>query len=148
MISSTKAARLFLLLVLIQVVHSSEEIFYKLFEWQPVLKKFLLALTGRHFQFEMTEEVFAILNIAVITFLFLVCISLYRYRPWAYKLVTGIAFVELLNGLIHLSSTITLREYLPGTVSAIVLAVVSSLFLLNRLRNYRKIHKAKIIPVT
>lgn len=143
MISSTKGARLFLLLVLIQVVHSSEEIFYKLSEWQPVLKKFLLALTGTRFQFEMTEGIFSLLNIAVITILFLVCISLYRYRPWAYKLATIIAFIELLNGLIHLSTTLTLREYLPGSVSAIALAVVALLFLINRFKNYRKIHKAK-----
>jgi hypothetical protein len=139
--AAKKASRLFLLLVLIQVVHSSEEILLKLYDWQYVLKYAIYRLTGHYPGFEISGSVFSVMNIIGIALLFLVSISQFRYRLWAFKAGTVIALLELFNGIVHVCGSIILSVYLPGTLSAIIMIVIALLYILNRTQNYKKINK-------
>jgi hypothetical protein len=78
---------------------------------------------NRHVQPRMTDEMFVILNTgaAVIT-LVLVGAAAIRgvTRGMALALLGWLAFLMLANGTLHILASLVFREYVPGTVTAVV----------------------------
>jgi len=131
---SERFAHLFLLLTLAQVLHSIEEIVYRLYDWQPGASLSLNSIFRFRENTGIGSNLFAEMNIVIIVLLFLLTIQLYRSKRWAVSVSLVAAFIEFLNGTAHLAGLIYFRQYFPGCISAVGLLLCALLFLGNYYR--------------
>ncbi len=124
----------FLLLTLAQVFHSSEEMVYRLYDWQPAggLPKRLLLFRER---LAIHGSTFALMNLFFIVLLCLLCLQVYRQKTRALELAVAAACIELLNGKSHIAVAAWSGRYLPGCVTAFLLIAFATAFLLGYFRN-------------
>ena len=119
----------FIALILIQALHSYEEILFKLWE---VLKpaRFISQLLDDDLAYGFT-----IANIIIIFLGLICCILVFKFDDQnARKIVWFWVTVEYINFLIHSTNSLILMAYFPGVWSAQLL-LVCSLYLNIQLRN-------------
>jgi hypothetical protein len=92
----------------------------------------LAGMLGLVLEYRMSGELFAVLNIAAITFLFVVSPFVYQFRPWAMRIAGIVAIVEIVNGFYHVSATFVAGGYFPGAISGIGLVILGILYLSHR----------------
>jgi len=118
---------LFLILALVQSVHSIEEYSSQLYNRFPVVTGEIHRIISIFPIIHMHKTVFAALNIVFVAFLLIVGISLFKGRPWAKRAARLIAVVEIVNGLAHLSAAVYTGGYFPGCISAAGLLIIGIL---------------------
>jgi hypothetical protein len=118
----------FAALTVAQLFHSIEEVVTGLHTRLPWVTAYLHDRFNFIPQLSVTRRQFAAANIAVVVFMAILSILLFRRIPWAVRIARASAFVEILNGIGHLVGMIVTRRYFPGTFSAIALIVCGVLF--------------------
>jgi hypothetical protein len=121
----------YLIMGIIQAAHSTEEYLSHLPDRFPIVTGYIHNLTGFFPVIRMSEQIFVVLNMAIITFILSVSPFVYQKRRWACKIATVVAVVEILNGLAHISSAIYVWNYFSGCISAIGFLVFGTLYLVS-----------------
>jgi hypothetical protein len=124
-----RAPLFFLVLVIMQVVHSSEEYSTHLYDWFPVVTGHIREMVDILPIIEISGRTFVVLNVALIAFLLSVCPFVYQRRRWALRVAGVVAVIEVLNGLAHISAAVYVGSYFPGCVSAIGLVMMGVMLL-------------------
>ncbi|MCC7126816.1 MAG: HXXEE domain-containing protein [Acidobacteria bacterium] len=115
---------LFLALVLIQAVHSAEEVAGRLPDVFPPAR-FISGLVSHDPQFG-----FLILNVLIVVFgIWCVVFAMRRNSAATRALMWGWAVAELINGVTHPVWTIVQRSYTPGVLTAPLLFVTAALLI-------------------
>ena len=123
---------LYLTLGIIQATHSIEEYLAHLPTRFPIVTEYLHNVTGFFPVLRMSDQTFVVLNILIITSILSVGPFIYQKKYWAQRVAKVVAVVEILNGIVHVSSAIFVWDYYPGCISAIGLLVVGVLFFKSR----------------
>jgi hypothetical protein len=122
-----RTAILFLLLTLVQITHSIEEFISELFNRFPIVTGEIHAFISIFPVIQMHKNVFAALNVFFVVFLLAIGVNLFKGRPWAFKAARIFAFVEIVNGVAHISAAIYAGGYFPGCISAAGLLIMGIL---------------------
>ena len=130
----TAVGKTYLVLGIIQALHSMEEMYTHLYDffWTAtgLFQRYIPILP----QLKMSAEVFAILNMSFIVIILATVPFVESNRRWAIQIAWCWAVIEVLNGLFHLSGVILFSGYVPGALSAPLLLVVGVLLLIRLLR--------------
>ncbi|MEH2270519.1 MAG: HXXEE domain-containing protein [Nostoc sp.] len=114
---------------LVQVVHSIEETYTELYSYFGSMSEVL----HQHFPwipiFEISADLFAILNYLMIALMLGSVPSAEKGSQWGFYLMWSWAIIELLNGAFHIGTWLFLHHYFPGGVSGPILFVLSILFI-------------------
>jgi hypothetical protein len=109
----------FIGLVIFQVFMSMEEIIGHFPKW-------ILTLTGKvHLKLALfpvvhiSEEVYMFISLIVIIILFVFLAFLFLDSRWSRLLAVIIGVVEIINGGLHILTSLYFMHYLPGSVSAV-----------------------------
>ena len=123
-----RTERVFLVLMVIQALHSIEEYVFRLFESFPPAR-FVSALVSAD-----PARGFAILNLIIVA-LGLCCYWWPVRRRWASASIVAWIWVgvEVVNGLTHPAWSIIQRGYTPGLITSLML-LPCAVFLATRLR--------------
>ncbi len=120
----TKAAKTYLVLCICQACHSMEEMYFHLYEffWTAtgLLKEYLPFFP----QFKMEADIFAIINIGLVTLMLALVPLLNAGKRWAKILALCLAVGEVFNGVVHMSGVFIFSEYVPGAITAPFLLAV------------------------
>ena len=117
----------FLILVLVQGLHSVEEYIGRLWEIFPPAR-FLTSLF-----FQNLEIGFIIINIGIFIFgMWCWCFQVLRNYSYALGLIWFWIIIEIINGIGHSFWALYERAYVPGVVTALILLILS-IYLLRRL---------------
>lgn len=117
-----------------QAAHSTEEYLTRFYDWFPVGTGYVHDVTGFFPIIAISGQTFVILNITLITFLLSVSPFVFMEKTWALKIAKIAAFVEILNGLAHISAAIYIGGHFPGSISGVGLVAVGVLLLKNILK--------------
>ncbi len=123
---------LYLILGIIQALHSIEEYLTHLPNRFPIVTGYLHSATGFFPVLRMSDQTFVVLNILIISFILSIAPFVYQKEHCALRVANVVAVVETLNGIAHISSAIFVWDYYPGCISAIGLLVVGVLYLMIR----------------
>jgi hypothetical protein len=119
----------FLSLVILQLIHSTEEYLTQLYNWFPVVTGRLHSVTGILPIITMSSQTFAVINLVAAIILIIVSIYVFRQKHWAYRIAVVVSIIEIINGVIHISAAIYTGGYFPGSISAVGLLIVAALLL-------------------
>ena len=101
-----------LCLIIIQVIHSTEEYLLGFYKQFPVFifynKAFSTVGQGMFFAF----------NVSLVVLL-IFCFIIAYFQWWRFRFPIIFAIIELINGIYHLVWTIALGKYFPGVVSGL-----------------------------
>jgi len=122
-------ARVFYFLVLMQVLHSVEEISARLYIWMPRVTGRIRETFDFVPQLSLARASFIIANIVVIMLLLAVGAFLRGQRRWAWRVALVIGIIEILNGCAHIGGAIAIGGYFPGSASGVGLIIVGVMFL-------------------
>lgn len=118
---------IFLILVLVQGLHSVEEYIGRLWEIFPPAR-FIASLIS-----ENLETGFLIINIGLFIFgIWCWFFPVLRNYNYARGLILFWIVIEIINGIGHLFWALYEREYIPGVVTALILLILS-IYLLRHL---------------
>jgi hypothetical protein len=121
--------RLYFILILIQVIHSLEEIAARLYIWLPRVTGCLREIFDFVPQISFTRELFIAANVVVVLIMLAIGAFMLEKRHWAWRTGFAIGIIEVVNGVAHLLEAAATRGYFPGSISAIGLIIVAVLFL-------------------
>jgi hypothetical protein len=109
----------FIGLVIFQIFMTMEEIIGHFPKW-------ILTLTGKvHLKLALfpvvniSEEVYLFISLIVIIILFVFLAFLFLDSRWSRLLAVIIGVLEIINGGLHILTTLYFMHYLPGSVSAV-----------------------------
>lgn len=109
----------FIGLVIFQIFMTMEEIIGHFPKW-------ILLLTGKvHLRLPLfpvvniSEEVYLFISLIVIIILFVFLAFLFLDSRWSRLLAVIIGVLEIINGGLHIMTTLYFMRYLPGTISAV-----------------------------
>ena len=123
-----KTKRIFLVLVLVQGLHSIEEYIGKLWENFPPAR-ILSSLVS-----ENLETGFLIINIGLFIFGLWCWLFPIRRNYFYPQILIGFwIFIELINGIVHPIWTIMQKAYTPGVLTAPILLVIAIILLKEQL---------------
>ena len=127
----------FLLLVLVQALHSIEEYYGKLWEvYAPA--KFITSLVSRDL-----EEGFVIINVALFIVGMLIWYAVARDTSSAIVPVWVLTIMEIINSIGHSVWAIMERDYVPGVATAPVLFILAVYLLLQLTKtNHTTAHRS------
>ena len=120
---------LFLLLGFAQAAHSAEEIIYRLQDRLPAVSGFLHERIHFFPRIHFSDNLFLILNIAVIAVLFSFSPLVFKGGRMGVIMAKLIGTIEMLNGFAHLLGALIIWGYYPGAVSAGALLILGGLLL-------------------
>jgi hypothetical protein len=126
---SAKIAQSYWFLGLAQVIHSMEETYTELYREFGIMSATLHQLFPWIPQFEISADVFAILNYLIIALMLASVSSAEKGTQIALILMWSWAIIEILNGAFHIGTWLFLHAYFPGGVSGPILFVLSILFI-------------------
>jgi hypothetical protein len=127
---------LYLLLGLAQAAHSVEEVLTGLWLALPAVTGWLQARLPRVPVLEWNAQGFAAANITIVALLLGTSGFVFLRQPWTKHLVRVVSFVEMLNGLGHLSAALLTGRYFSGSISAVFLFILGLLALLSVEKSY------------
>jgi hypothetical protein len=115
----------YLLLSLAQAAHSVEEIYTHLYERMPRVSGVLHQSLGFIPVLHPSAEWFASVNVVVVAAIFFLSPFVFQNRNWAWTIATGIAIIETVNGIGHISAALVTGGYFPGCIAAAGLLLFS-----------------------
>ncbi|MEA5551893.1 HXXEE domain-containing protein [Anabaena cylindrica UHCC 0172] len=124
-----KIAQNYWILGLVQVFHSIEETYTELYT------RFLIMSEALHQYFpwipifEISADLFAILNYLIIALMLGSVPSAEKKSQWGYYFMWTWAIIELLNGAFHICTWLFFHDYFPGGVTGPILFVLSIIFI-------------------
>lgn len=122
---------IFLLLVIFQAIHSTEECLTRLIDWFPVVTGKVHDAIGFFPIIIMSGGTFAAINVMIVAVLLLVGRFVFRQRRWAWRIAPIIAVIEILNGLLHATAAVVTGGYYPGSISGVGLTATAILLLIS-----------------
>ena len=122
----TNVGKTYLALGIAQALHSMEEMLMHLYSFFRTATGSFQELPPVLPRLSMKAEVFAVLNMAVITIILASVPFVESNRRWAVLLAWCWAVVEVLNGLAHLGVAVAFSRYVPGALTAPLLVVAGS----------------------
>ncbi|MBD2207792.1 HXXEE domain-containing protein [Calothrix sp. FACHB-1219] len=125
----TKIAYSYWILGLIQAFHSMEETYTKLYSYFGSISEALHQYLPWIPVFEISADLFAILNYLIIALMLGSMPSAEKETQWGWYFMCTWAIIELLNGTFHICTWLFLHQYFPGGVTGSVLFVVSIIFI-------------------
>ncbi len=124
-----KIAKSYWFLGLVQVAHSMEETGTKLYLEFSSMSEALHQLFPWFPLFEISADVFAILNYLIIALMLGSVVVVEKGKSLGFIFMWIWAIIELLNGAFHVGTWIFLHAYFPGGVSGSILFILSILFI-------------------
>ena len=128
-----KFANYFFALVIMQLLHSTEEVIFKLENWMPVVSGKVHNIFTFFPVIVFPEESFIIANIILVIVMAIFTRFVYKEYKLAIKIAKIVSVIEIINGAGHISMAIILFRYFPGCISGIGLIIFGILCL----RNYK-----------
>lgn len=116
---------IYILLVIVQALHSSEEVILKLYSWLPGVTGMINEATGIVPQLSMSATCFLVLNLAVLAVLMILVPLVPVKHPYTLTLLKIIAIIEMINGLMHLLAVPFFLQYFPGAFTGFLLLIVA-----------------------
>lgn len=120
---------LYLAVVLTQAAHSVEEVMTGLWKNLPMVTSMVHARLPMVPVLQGSATGFVAANLVIVVLMLGLTPFVFHGRPWALKVVRIAAFIEVLNGLIHIIPAVVTGGYWSGSVTAVFLLGIS-LFLL------------------
>jgi hypothetical protein len=99
-------------LVLVQIVHSLEEIHFRFYDQFPLFRIYEKIFTS------VAQGMFFAFNVSLWLMLILGCLLVFS-KWWRVHFPLIFAVVEMLNGLFHLAVTVFTLKYFPGVISGL-----------------------------
>jgi hypothetical protein len=122
-----RATRLFVVLIIVQFLHSLEEVLTHLNDRLPIVTGYIHEKLSFIPAMHMSSELFITLNAIIVVFLIVVSRYLFKRKMWALKVARIVGYVEIVNGLIHISAALYTGGYWSGSISAIGLLIIGIL---------------------
>ncbi|MEH2252389.1 HXXEE domain-containing protein [Nostoc sp.] len=126
---SAKISQSYWFLGLVQVVHSIEETYTELYSYFGSMSEALHQYFPLIPIFEISANLFAILNYLIIALMLGSIPSAEKGSQWGFYLMWSWAIIELLNGAFHIGTWFFLHHYFPGGMSGPILFMLSILFI-------------------
>ena len=117
----------YLALGLAQAAHSIEEVLTGLWRWMPIVTGGLHTRSTWMPVLVMPEQTFIIANMVIIALMLGFSPFVFLSHTWAWTVVMGIAIIETVNGMGHLSAALAVHGYFPGCITATALLLFSVL---------------------
>mgnify|MGYP002777810716 CR=1 FL=1 len=124
-----KIAQSYWVLGLAQVIHSMEETYTKLYLEFGSMSQALHQLFPWIPLFEISADVFAILNYLTIALILGSVPAAEKGKRLGFIFMWSWAIIETLNGAFHIGTWVFLHRYFPGGVTGPMLFVLSVLFI-------------------
>ena len=125
----SRLGTLFLLLGLTQAAHSFEEMTTHLYDFFWVMTGAIQRIFPSFPQFRWPADLFAAVNIVLITILLGSWPFVERRQGWALAIAWVAGVIETVNGINHIVAAIAFRQYVPGAITAPFLLVLGPLLL-------------------
>ena len=119
-----KATKIYLVLGICQACHSMEEMYFHLYEFFWTATGLFSEYLPFMPQFRMEADLFAILNIGLVTIMLSSVPFFNAGKKWAQIFARFWAVVEVFNGIGHLSGIFMFSQYVPGAITAPFLLVI------------------------
>jgi len=121
--------QIYWLLGLVQVIHSMEETYTKLYLEFSSMSETLHQIFSWFPVFEISADLFAILNYLMIGLMLGSVPTAEKGKPLGFILMWSWAIIEVLNGAFHISTWVFLHTYFPGGVTGPILFIFALLFI-------------------
>jgi len=131
-----RVGTLYWLLAFGQAAHSIEEMRTGLYNFFWTMTGVFHQVIPSFPQFRWDAVTFAVVNMAIITFVLGLVPFVREGRGWALGLAAAVAVVEVVNGIAHISAAAYFGGYVPGVASAPLLLLLG-VVLLRELRRGR-----------
>ena len=122
-----RSTELYVALIVVQFLHSLEEVMTHLHDYFPTVTGYIHERIAFFPILHVSPELFIAMNTVVVLFLMIVGHYLFAQKRWAWRIVRIVAYVEIINGLAHISAVIYTGGYFPGSISAIGLLIIGIL---------------------
>jgi hypothetical protein len=129
--NNNKFANYFFILVIFQLLHSTEEIIFKLENWMPIVSGKVHNIISFVPVIVFPEEGFIIANIILVIVVAIFTRFVYKEYKWATTIAKIASVIEIINGAGHISMAIILFRYFPGCITGIGLIIFGVLCLKN-----------------
>jgi len=129
--NNNKFANYFFILVIFQLLHSTEEIIFKLENWMPIVSGKVHNVIHFFPVIVFPEEAFMIANIILVIVMLIFTRFVYKEYKWAVIIAKIASVIEIINGTGHITMAIILFRYFPGSITGIGLIIFGILCLKN-----------------
>ena len=133
-----KFANYFFVLVIFQLLHSTEEIIFKLENWMPIVSGKVHNIISFFPVIVFPEEGFIVANIILVIVMAIFTRFVYKEYGLAIKIAKIASIVEIINGAGHISMAIILFRYFPGSITGIGL-IIFGVFCLKNYKSNKNI---------
>jgi len=127
--------RYWIYLVVAWNIHNLEEALTMSKWYESIATRFPLAQITEHIQIETIQQLFPIALIIATLLLFVVPV-LAVYKKWDNRFLGIVLGIYLVNAIQHILTTIVFRGYSPGVITALLINLPLSVFMIRRLFRY------------
>lgn len=124
-----KIVRSYWILGYVQVFHSMEETYTKLYSYFGSMSEALHQYFPWIPIFEISADFFAVLNYFIIALMLGSVPNVEKRGKWSFYCMWSWAIIELLNGVFHIGAWLVLHHYFPGGATGLILFVLSLIFI-------------------
>jgi len=128
----------YLSLAIVQSLHSIEEVYMHLYDYLEVAKQSFSYFDTLLPEIEIHPELFSVLNIIIITVIFVILPFVQLKQKWAVRFAWFLSVAEMLNGLGHIAGAIFLSRYVPGAFTAPLLVIAGALLFIQLYSKLKK----------
>jgi hypothetical protein len=128
----------FLVLAVVQAVHSTEEVLMHLNAYAPRVSNSIHEMMAWFPVIHVDNRLFMVMNIAVVVLFLAVSLFAFLELRYAYTFALVLAYLELLNGAAHILAAIVLWKYFPGCISAAGLILAGILVIRSEFPSFQK----------
>jgi hypothetical protein len=125
---------LYLSLGLTQAANSVEEVLTGLWKNMPIVTGLIHARVPEFPVFGWSADGFAAANLVIVAVLLALSPFPFLGRRWAMRIVSVVAVIEIINGMIHILPAIIQGGYYSGCISAVFLVVLGIITLIEMRR--------------
>ena len=118
-----KFSNYFYIITLVQFLHSSEEIIFKLENWMTIVMEKINNLGIPFPVLSISEKLFIFLNILAVSVFGIISFLVFKNYRWAFKVAKIASIIEIINGILHITMAIIFLSYIPGCITGIGLVI-------------------------
>jgi hypothetical protein len=114
----------FIGLIIVQMFMSMEEIFGHFPSWIGVITEKIHHKVSFIPAIQISEPVFMIISLIIIIILFVLLGFVFMESEWTSVLTLILGIIEIINGGLHILTSLYFMRYIPGSASAVFLIIL------------------------
>ena len=126
---SNKFLLSFIGMILFQIFMSMEEIIGHFPQWLTLLTRKIQSKISFFPVIQISDQVFMFINLIIIVALFGFLSLVFIESKWSRMVAVILGLLEILNGVLHIVTSVYFMKYVPGTISAVGL-IIFALFVI------------------